>query len=104
MAAAPRHDQEDLVRHAGADAAEEFAGEIGLSPFSATGVHIELKEAVPMRFGDITAGEPVEGDPFIRHRRALLAQIFALGGRQLAQELAEIAVAAIAPVKLPVRA
>ncbi len=71
-----------------------------MAPFAASRIHIEFEKAIPMRFGDIAAGQPVEADAFFRHSLALFAQILALVGRQFTQELREIAIALIAPMKL----
>ena len=87
-----------------ADAAEEFARQIGLAPFAPAGVHVEFEEHVPMRFGDVASGQPIEFDAALANSGALLAQILALRRRQFAEEFIEAAIAAILPVKLLVGA
>ncbi|KIU01563.1 hypothetical protein QU38_00985, partial [Staphylococcus aureus] len=92
-------DQQHLVRHLAAEQREEVAGEIGAAPFAAAGVLVEGPEGVPMRLGDLGAGQVPDGQA--RHcRRALLADRLALAAGKSAQELVEAPIAFIGPMEL----
>ena len=95
-----RHHQQGLLLQSVTQAAEEVAGEIGRAPFAPTRVPVEIEKAVPVRLGEVVAGEPVERHPGVADALALFSQILALAAGQFAQEFLERCVAAIFPMKL----
>jgi len=77
---APRQDEQHMRPHALADQAEELPRQVRRAPFARTGLHVEIKECVPVAFPQILARHPVKTDPRLKHRLPLLADIFPLGG------------------------
>ena len=98
------HHQHDLVGHALADQRVELAGEVGPAPFARAGLHVELEEGVPGRFGQILAGEPVHGDAGRERVAPLAPDGLALARRERLEERVEARVAVVLPMELLVGA
>src|SRR5690606_34741217 len=77
-AIAPRHDEKRIIRHALADQAEDFAGEIGRAPFARACIHIEGVEGIPMIFSEIATCYPINFDTGFQRLLTLLADHLAL--------------------------
>ncbi len=80
------HHQQDLVAHLLADDRIERAREIGPAPFARAGLHVELEERVPHAFGEVRAGQPVDGDAVRQRVLALAADGLALARGERGQE------------------
>src|SRR5579864_205655 len=69
------HDQQDLIAHARAQPAEEFARQIGWIPFLISRGHIAIEKSIPNSFGQVAAGKPFEGNATGGNRRTFFSQI-----------------------------
>ncbi len=99
-----RHHQQDALGHALADEREEAAVEVGPAPFARAGIDVEPVERVPVGFGQIGAGDPLDGEPGRQRVAPLALDRLALARGQRAEEIVEGGVARIVPVELLVDA
>jgi hypothetical protein len=77
---------------------------IGPSPFARAGVHVEGEEIVPDRFGQVAAGEVMDGDAGLGRVPPLAPDHLALARGEGVQEIVEAGIAVVAPVELLVGA
>src|SRR5262245_65480991 len=56
---AARHHKKDAIAHLVANDGKKLARQIGPPPFAQSGFHVERKEGIPDRFGQIAAGQPM---------------------------------------------
>ena len=96
-------DEEEILGHPFPEYREGFARQIGRAPFAVARVHVEFKEDVEMRLGDVSAGDVAELKPFLS-LRALLAQVLALRRREFSEKRLVVRITAIDEVELLVGA
>ena len=99
-----RHHQQHVIAHAFADQREECARQIRPSPFARAGLHVEGEERVPRLFGDVLAGEPVDGDAGGDRLAALALDRLAMARIEAGEEIVEGREILVVPVKLLVGA
>ncbi len=71
-------DEQHMIGEALAEQTEEMPVEIGRAPFAPAGVHVELEEGVPVRLGEVAAGDPFDLDAGFACRLALAPDRLAL--------------------------
>jgi hypothetical protein len=96
------HHKEDAIAHLVASDGKKLARQIGAPPFARSGFHIERKEGIPDRFGQIAAGQPMHLNPRPQRLLALTPDGLAFAGGQPIQKIVEARIPCIVPVKLPV--
>src|SRR5262249_20762227 len=74
------------------------------APFARAGLHVELKERVPDRLGEVAAREPIHRDARRQRVAPLTADGLALARRQRLDEGVEARIAVVLPVELLVGA
>ena len=82
----------------------EFTREIRPAPFARSGLHVEIEERVPDAFGQVGAGQPVNGDAGCQRVGALATNGLALTRGQRGEEILERRIASVLPVELAVGA
>src|SRR5262245_65066013 len=55
-------DEHHALGHACSEQAEALPGQIGRAPFARTRIHVEGKEGVEMRLGDVATRQPFDGN------------------------------------------
>src|SRR5580692_996521 len=96
------HDEEKPVAHFFRQKREEGTRQIGPSPFARARVHVESEEGVEMRLGDVAAAHPFDGNAVAQGLAALAPDHLALARGERTQEVLEILITRVQPVKLPV--
>src|SRR5262249_6555995 len=99
--AARRHKQ-DAIAHLVANDGKKIAREIGPPPFARAGFHIESKEGIPDRFGQIAAGQPMHLNTCPQGLLALAPDGLALAGGRRTKKILEARIPSFVQVKWPV--
>lgn len=96
--------QQHALRQTFTKAREEIAREVGLAPFARAGIHVEHEERVPIRFRDVASGAVPYRETGRQRVPPLALQGLALAGGQGVEEIRVVAIAAVRPMVLQVRA
>ncbi len=96
--------QHDIARQGPADLAKEAVGKGGVAVFAIESVGVETVPDVPLAIVDFIAVQDFEFDALVPHAAAFLFDLFAFAGGQSIEEVIEVCIALIGPVKLAAEA
>src|SRR5207302_8958990 len=93
-------DEQEMLRHCSRQLVEEFAREVRRRMVRAVGTLVATKEQAPISLLDCRAGLANERNACVRDLLSFLADLLALVVCERREEIGEIAVTVVAPVKL----
>src|SRR6185437_3900612 len=94
------HHQKNVLAHGLADQREEFSVEVWAAPFARAGLHVKFEEGVPGFFGEVAAGEVMDGDAGGQRLAPLALDRLAMPGVQRGEKIIEIVKTLVVPVEL----